>query len=86
MAVAVIAGILFATFLTLVLVPVMYSLVDDASDFITRHFRHAHPPEAARDAHGGAASPDAAVPGGRRGGSAEEALEPEVAGVTRAMV
>jgi multidrug efflux pump subunit AcrB len=31
MAVAVIAGIIFATFLTLVIVPVMYSLVDDAS-------------------------------------------------------
>ena len=29
MAVAVIVGILFATFLTLVLVPVMYSLVND---------------------------------------------------------
>ena len=29
MAIAVIVGILFATFLTLVLVPVMYSLTDD---------------------------------------------------------
>lgn len=38
MAVAVIVGILFATFLTLVLVPVMYSLVDDFSDFFKRHF------------------------------------------------
>jgi multidrug efflux pump subunit AcrB len=38
MAVAVIAGILFATFLTLVLVPVMYSLVDDFSDFFRRNF------------------------------------------------
>lgn len=38
MAVAVIVGILFATFLTLVLVPVMYSLVDDASAFFRRHF------------------------------------------------
>jgi len=38
MAVAVIVGILFATFLTLVLVPVMYSLVDDASVFFRRHF------------------------------------------------
>lgn len=46
MAVAVIAGILFATFLTLVLVPVMYSLVDDASDFFARHFRHADEPAA----------------------------------------
>lgn len=40
MAVAVIAGILFATFLTLVLVPVMYSLVDDATDFVRKHFTH----------------------------------------------
>jgi len=38
MAVAVIVGILFATFLTLVLVPVMYSLVDDVSAFFRRHF------------------------------------------------
>ncbi len=38
MAVAVIAGIIFATFLTLVLVPVMYSLVDDVSAFFRRHY------------------------------------------------
>ena len=38
MAIAVIVGILFATFLTLVLVPVMYSLVDDISAFFRRHF------------------------------------------------
>jgi multidrug efflux pump subunit AcrB len=38
MAVAIIAGILFATFLTLVLVPVMYSIVDDVADFFKRHF------------------------------------------------
>ncbi|MDH3224060.1 MAG: efflux RND transporter permease subunit, partial [Gemmatimonadota bacterium] len=38
MAVAVIVGIIFATFLTLILVPVMYSLVDDFSDFFRRHF------------------------------------------------
>jgi multidrug efflux pump len=38
MAVAIIAGILIATFLTLVLVPVMYSLVDDAALFFKRHF------------------------------------------------
>jgi multidrug efflux pump subunit AcrB len=41
MAVAIIAGILFATFLTLVLVPVMYSLVDDVSEFFKRWFTHA---------------------------------------------
>jgi len=38
MAVAIIAGILFSTFLTLLLVPVMYSLVEDATIFIRRHF------------------------------------------------
>jgi len=38
MAVAIIAGILFATFLTLVLVPVMYSLVDDVAAFFKRYF------------------------------------------------
>ena len=38
MAIAIIVGILFATFLTLILVPVMYSLIDDTTDFIQRHF------------------------------------------------
>ncbi|MBT8403504.1 MAG: efflux RND transporter permease subunit [Gemmatimonadetes bacterium] len=38
MAVAVIVGIIFATFLTLVLVPVMYSLVDDFTTFFRRWF------------------------------------------------
>ncbi len=38
MAVAVIVGIIFATFLTLVLVPVMYSLVDDFSRVFSRYF------------------------------------------------
>lgn len=38
MAVAVIVGIVFATFLTLVLVPVLYSLVDDMVVFFKRHF------------------------------------------------
>jgi multidrug efflux pump len=41
MAVAIIAGILIATFLTLILVPVMYSLADDLEAFFRRHFlRH----------------------------------------------
>ena len=39
MAIAVIAGLTFATFLTLVLVPVMYSLLDDLDSFIARTFR-----------------------------------------------
>jgi multidrug efflux pump len=40
MAIAIIAGILIATFLTLVLVPVMYSLVDDVEKFFRLHFLH----------------------------------------------
>ncbi len=38
MAIAVIAGLTFATFLTLVLVPVMYSLLDDLDGFVRTHF------------------------------------------------
>ena len=38
MAIAVIAGLTFATFLTLVLVPVMYSLLDDLDDWMKRSF------------------------------------------------
>jgi multidrug efflux pump len=38
MAVAVIAGILFATFLTLVLVPVLYSLLEDLTTFLKQHY------------------------------------------------
>ena len=38
MAIAVIIGILFATFLTLILVPVLYSAVEDVSDFFKRNF------------------------------------------------
>jgi multidrug efflux pump len=38
MAIAVIAGLTFATVLTLVLVPVMYSIVDDMGDFFRRHY------------------------------------------------
>ena len=53
MAIAVIVGILFATFLTLVLVPVMYSLTDDMGRFLSRHF----------SAGGGAAeAPEGGVP------------------------
>ena len=37
MAIAVIAGLSFATFLTLVLVPVMYSLLDDLDDLVKQH-------------------------------------------------
>jgi multidrug efflux pump subunit AcrB len=41
MAIAVIVGIIFATFLTLVLVPVMYSLVDDFTRAFSQYFVHA---------------------------------------------
>jgi multidrug efflux pump subunit AcrB len=40
MAIAVIAGLTFATFLTLILVPVMHSLTDELADFFERHFTH----------------------------------------------
>ena len=38
MAIAVIAGLSFATFLTLILVPVMVSLQDSSADFFRRHY------------------------------------------------
>jgi multidrug efflux pump len=41
MAIAVIAGLTFATVLTLGMVPVMYSLLDDLGDFFRRHYAHA---------------------------------------------
>jgi len=53
MAVAVIAGLAFATFLTLVLVPVMYSLVDDLMHFFRRHVtKEGKADELARDPGG----------------------------------
>ncbi len=53
MAVAVIVGILFATFLTLILVPVMYSLVDDATGFFREHFTWQEAPEESEATPGG---------------------------------
>lgn len=41
MAIAVIVGLSFATVLTLVLVPVLYSLIDDSTAFFKRHYTHA---------------------------------------------
>jgi multidrug efflux pump len=43
MAVAVIAGLSFATMLTLVMVPVLYSLLDDLGAFVSRHYTHPQP-------------------------------------------
>ncbi|HSG82379.1 MAG TPA: hypothetical protein VLC48_09020, partial [Gemmatimonadota bacterium] len=40
MAIAVICGLTFATFLTLILVPVMHSYTDDIAAFFERHFTH----------------------------------------------
>lgn len=51
MAVAIIAGILFATFLTLILVPVMYSLVDDFTDFFRRYYVRDEEADEARREH-----------------------------------
>jgi multidrug efflux pump len=52
MAIAVIVGLTFATVLTLVLVPVMYSLIDDMSEWFRRHFTSS-------DEDGGPGSPGA---------------------------
>ncbi|MEE9471670.1 MAG: efflux RND transporter permease subunit [Gemmatimonadota bacterium] len=54
MAIAVIAGLTFATFLTLVMVPVMHSLTDDVAAFLRRNLRRqeAEPAEAGEAAVG----------------------------------
>jgi multidrug efflux pump len=83
MAVAIIAGILFATFLTLILVPVMYSLVDDFTLFFRKHF--------ARTDAGSERAPAAGVPeqrpdapvGGRSPLPRPSAMEPEPVGAHR---
>ena len=49
MAIAVIVGILFATFLTLILVPVLYSIVDDLTGFFKRHYTHVEEVEVEED-------------------------------------
>lgn len=61
MAIAVIAGLSFATVLTLVLVPVMYSLVDDASAWFRRHFTQPPAPASAGDEPGAAPREEAGV-------------------------
>jgi len=50
MAIAVIVGLSFATVLTLVLVPVMYSLIDDATIWLRRHYTR---PDGDSDRHPG---------------------------------
>jgi hypothetical protein len=41
MAIAVIAGLTFATFLTLVILPVLHSVLDDFKQFMSIHLRKA---------------------------------------------
>ncbi|MGD2122748.1 MAG: efflux RND transporter permease subunit [Gemmatimonadota bacterium] len=96
MAVAVIVGIMFATFLTLVLVPVMYSLVDDFSAFFRKHYTvqddveeakatgaeadHMAPVRSEVPGYGETADEDAV---GEEQGEEEPAPEPEPAHVLR---
>lgn len=75
MAIAVIAGIIFATFLTLILVPVMYSLVDDFSRLFRKYF-------VAEETGGGSGAPPVRETPARR--PAVPAEEREPAGVFRA--
>ncbi len=65
MAIAVISGLAFATFLTLVLLPVMHSLLDDLEAFLLRHFSR-QPKELGES-----------VGAGETGGEAGEALPGE---------
>ncbi len=65
MAVAVIVGILFATVLTLILVPVMYSLVEDFSDFFRRHYVSDATPRPSREPEEDEVAPPA-PPAGQR--------------------
>jgi len=94
MAIAVIIGILFATFLTLILVPVLYSVVDDASDFFKRNFTHGGEVAVERAGprvtsgrtwspeSGGTAGPGAASPDTARPGAARPgAAHPSAASV-----
>ncbi len=74
MAVAVIVGILFATFLTLILVPVLYSLVDD----LARFFRRSDPESGDADSRPGEAAPILVSPL-----RARPEAEPEVAAIAR---
>jgi len=83
MAVAIIAGILFATFLTLILVPVMYSLVDDLAGFFRRQYVSSRQDDretrGARDGRSGRERMDPRGPLGPRPATPE----PEPAGVRR---
>lgn len=75
MAIAVIVGILFATFLTLILVPVLYSLIDDLTDFVQRHFTHPVEKGVGADS----VEPDVTAEGEWTPGVGEPAAPPEAA-------
>ena len=57
LAIAVIFGLAFATFLTLILVPVMVSALDDLGDFLRVFFLRSGAAEATARPHAGAAQP-----------------------------
>ena len=71
MAIAVIAGLTFATFLTLVILPVLHAILDDFGHFARRHMR--------RNARQETAAPDREGPegAGRESPDASDDLEPE---------
>ena len=62
MAIAVIAGLTFATFLTLVLLPVMHSIVDDVTAFFLRHYRQGIEDDAAAAESAGGVTEEVARP------------------------
>jgi multidrug efflux pump len=72
MAIAVIVGLSFATVLTLVLVPVMYSLIDDGINFFRRHYTQ---PDDADGQGGGPADRDRVEVPAVVGGAAEREEE-----------
>ncbi|MFW6079031.1 MAG: efflux RND transporter permease subunit [Gemmatimonadota bacterium] len=78
MAIAVIAGLTFATVLTLILVPVMYSVVDDIALFMRRHFRREDDAGADAGARAQAAARESAAAGDddRRPRGSEQPPEP----------
>ena len=76
MAVAVIVGIMLATFLTLILVPVLYSLVDDFTTFFRKHYVAPETGEGKGEA-GGSQATETSIP------AFEMEPDPEPAGVLR---
>jgi multidrug efflux pump subunit AcrB len=77
MCISVISGILFATFLTLIMVPVLYSIVDDAGAWLSRLYLGK---DSGSSSHGRSEDDRGSREGGRRAGRA-----PEPAVVARAL-